>query len=172
MEREKGEEAMAAESSFDVVSEFDRQELVNALDQTLREVRTRYDLKDSGATVELEKHELHFRAPALMTLNAVRDILQSKMVARKLSLKILKFDEPEEASGGSVRQLATLQQGLSQDLARQISKLLRDNFPKVKSQIQGDAIRVTSKSKDELQAVQVALREKDYPVPLQFTNYR
>ena len=163
---------MAGESSFDVVSEFDRQELVNAIDQTMREARTRYDLKDSGATITMEEHQLLFRAPSQMTLTAVRDILQSKMVSRKLSLKILKFEDVQEASGGSVRQVAVLQQGLNQDLAKQIAKLIRDNFPKVKQQIQGDAIRVTSKSKDDLQAVQAALRAKDYPVPLQFTNYR
>ena len=163
---------MAGESSFDVVSEFDRQELVNAIDQTLREVHTRYDLKDSGANIELEKEELGLKAPDTMTLNAVRDILQSKMVARKLSLKIVKFDEPVEGSGGSLRQKGALQMGLNQDLARQITKMLRDNHPKVKSQIQGDAIRVSSKSRDDLQAVQTALRAADYPVPLQFTNYR
>jgi cyclic-di-GMP-binding protein len=163
---------MAAEASFDIVSEFDRQELVNAIDQALREVHTRYDLKDSGATIDLEKTEILFAAPSTMALTAVRDILQSKMVSRKLSLKILKFEDPEEASGGTVRQTAELQQGLNQDLAKQISKLLRDNFPKVKSQIQGDAVRVSSKSKDDLQAVQSTLRAKDYPVPLQFVNYR
>ncbi len=163
---------MAGESSFDVVSEFDRQELVNAIDQTLREVHTRYDLKDSGAAIELEKTELELKAPDAMTLNAVRDILQSKMVSRKLSLKVVKFEDPVEASGGSQRQRGILQMGLSQDLARQITKLIRDNHPKVKSQIQGDAIRVSSKSKDDLQAIQAALRAGDYPVPLQFTNYR
>jgi uncharacterized protein YajQ (UPF0234 family) len=163
---------VASDFSFDVVSEFDRQELVNAIDQTMREVRTRFDLKDTGATINLEKDAVSLAAPDMMTLNAVRDILQSKMVSRKLSLKILKFSDPEEASGGSYRQAGALQQGLSQDLSRQISKLLRDQFPKVKGQIQGDAIRVSSKSKDDLQAVQNALRGKDYPVPLQFVNYR
>jgi len=163
---------MAGESSFDVVSEFDRQELVNAIDQALREIHTRYDLKDSGAAIELEKTELELKAPDTMTLNAVRDILQSKMVSRKLSLKVVKFEDPVEASGGSQRQRGILQMGLSQDLARQITKLIRDNHPKVKSQIQGDAIRVSSKSKDDLQAIQAALRAGDYPVPLQFTNYR
>lgn len=163
---------MAAESSFDVVSEFDRQELVNAVDQTMREVHTRFDLKDTGATIELEKTELTIATPDKMTLSAVRDILQSKMVSRKLSLKILKFEDPEEASGGSLRQKAALQQGLNQELAKQISKLIRDSFPKVKSQIQGDAVRVIGKSKDDLQAVQAALKAKDYAVPLQFTNYR
>lgn len=163
---------MPSDSSFDVVSEFDHQELVNAIDQTMREVRTRFDLKDTGSTIELEGDEMTLHAPSQMTLTAVRDILQSKLISRKLSLKILKFEEVEEASGGSARQTAALQQGLSQDLARQISKLIRDNFPKVKQQIQGDAVRVTSKSKDDLQAVQAALRARDFPVPLQFTNYR
>lgn len=163
---------MPAESSFDVVSEFDRQELVNAVDQAMREVHTRYDLKDSGAAIELEKTELTIHAPDEMTLTAVRDILQSKMVGRKLSLKIVKFETAEEASGGTLRQKGLLQEGLNQDLARQITKLIRDSFPKAKTQIQGDAVRVSSKSKDELQAVQTALRAKDYPVALQFTNYR
>ena len=163
---------MAGESSFDVVSEFDRQELVNAIDQTMREVRTRFDLKDSGSEIELEKEDLTISAPADMTLTAVRDILHSKMIARKLSLKVLKYDDTTEGSGGIIHQKATLQQGLNQDLAKQISKMIRDNFPKVKQQIQGDAVRVSSKSRDDLQAVQTALREKDFPVPLQFTNYR
>ena len=163
---------MAGEFSFDVVSEFDHQELVNAIDQAMREVRTRYDLKDSGATITQEKDRLLLAAPDMMTLNAVRDILQSKMVSRKLSLKIVRFEEPDEASGGSYRQEGLLQQGLNQDLSRQIAKLIRDQFPKVKGQVQGDAIRVSSKSKDDLQAVQAALRAKDYPVPLQFVNYR
>jgi uncharacterized protein YajQ (UPF0234 family) len=163
---------MAAENSFDVVSEFDRQELVNAIDQAMREVHTRYDLKDSGATIDLEKTELTIHAPDEMTLTAVRDILQSKMVGRKLSLKIVQFQTAEEAAGGTLRQKGLLQQGLTQDLARQITKLIRDSFPKVKTQIQGDAVRVSGKSKDDLQAVQAALRAKDYPVALQFTNYR
>jgi cyclic-di-GMP-binding protein len=163
---------MASDASFDVVSEFDYQELVNAVDQTLREVHTRYDLKDSGATIELDKTDMEFTAPSAMALTAVRDILQSKMVSRKLSLKILDFAEPEEASGGTLRQKAALRKGLNQELAKQITKLVRDGFPKLKTQIQGDAVRVIGKSKDDLQGVQAALRAKDYPVPLQFVNYR
>jgi cyclic-di-GMP-binding protein len=163
---------VAGEYSFDVVSEFDRQELVNAINQSMREVGTRYDLKDSDTQITLEGDEITITAPDKMTLTAARDILQSKMVSRKLSLKIVKFDEPENASGGTQRQKGALQQGLNQDLAKQISKLIRDNFPKVKGQIQGDAVRVSSKNKDDLQGVQAALREKDFPVPLQFTNYR
>ena len=102
----------------------------------------------------------------------MKDVLDSKLVRRGLSLKILKPGKLEQASGGMVRQTYELQQGVSQELAREITKLIRDKFPKLKSQVQGDAVRVTGKSKDELQAVMAALREKDYPVPLQFINYR
>ncbi len=163
---------MAGESSFDVVSEFDRQELVNAIDQAEREMRTRYDLKDTKSEIKLEKDSIVIRAPAEITLNSVRDLLQSKMIRRNLSLKILKLGEVEQAAGGTVRQVATLQQGISQDLARDIVKLIRDTHPKAKAQVQGDAVRVTSKSKDELQGIIATLKAKDYPVPLQFTNYR
>ena len=163
---------MAGESSFDVVSEFDRQELVNAVDQAERELRTRYDLKDTKSEIRLEKNSLVLHAPAEITLNSIRDLLESKFVRRGLSLKILKFGDAEPAAGGTVRQSATLQQGIAQDLAREITKLVRDTNPKVKAQIQGEAVRVSSKSKDDLQSVIAALKAKDYPVPLQFTNYR
>jgi uncharacterized protein YajQ (UPF0234 family) len=163
---------MAGESSFDVVSEFDRQELVNAVDQAEREMRTRYDLKDTKSEIRLEKSSIVLHAPAEITLNSIRDLLESKLVRRGLSLKILKFGDVEPAAGGTVRQTITLQQGISQDLARDITKLIRDTNPKVKAQVQGEAVRVTSKSKDDLQAVIATLKAKDYPVPLQFTNYR
>lgn len=163
---------MAGESSFDVVSEFDRQELVNAIDQAEREMRTRYDLKDTKSEIRLEKNSLVLHAPAEITLNSIRDLLESKFVRRGLSLKILKFGDVEPAAGGTVRQTAALQQGIAQDLAREITKLVRDTNPKVKAQIQGEAVRVSSKSKDDLQGVIAALKAKDYPVPLQFTNYR
>lgn len=163
---------MAGESSFDVVSEFDRQELINAIDQAEREIRTRYDLKDTASEIRLEKNALTLHAPAEIALNSVRDLLESKMVRRGLALKILKFGEVEPAAGGKVRQTATLQQGIAQDLARDITKLIRDAHPKVKIQVQGESLRVTAKSKDELQGVIAALKAGDYPVPLQFTNYR
>lgn len=163
---------MAGESSFDVVSEFDRQELVNAIDQAVRELRTRYDLKDTKSEIRLEKTSITLSAPAEITLTSIRDLLESKMVRRGLSLKILKFGEVENASGGTVRQTAALQQGISQELARDITKLIRDTHPKAKAQVQGDAVRVSSKSKDELQSIIAALKAKDYPVPLQFTNRR
>ncbi len=163
---------MAGESSFDVVSEFDRQELVNAIDQAVREIHTRYDLKDTKSEIRLEKDAVTLHAPAEITLNSIRDLLQSKLVRRGLSLKILKFGEVEPAAGGTVRQTATLQQGISQDLARDITKLIRDTHPKAKAQVQGDAVRVSSKSKDELQSIISTLKAKEYAVPLQFTNYR
>lgn len=162
----------AAESSFDVVSQYDEQELANALDQTRREVSQRFDLKDTKTEIKHEKKTLTISTASEFTLKTVLDVLESKMVRRGLSLKILKLAKLEQASGGTVRQTIELQEGISQDLAREITKLIRDRFPKVKSQIQGDAVRVTAKSKDDLQAVIAALREKEYAVPLQFNNYR
>ncbi len=163
---------MTSDSSFDVVSEYDRQELVNAVDQAERELRTRYDLKDSKSEIRLEKTTIVLSAPAEMTLTSLRDLLESKMVRRNLSLKILKPGEVEPATGGTVRQTVTLQQGIAQDLAKDITKLIRDSHPKAKAQIQGEAVRVTAKSKDELQSIIATLKARDFPVPLQFTNYR
>ncbi len=166
----------AGESSFDVVSQFDRQELVNAVDQALREVRTRFDLKDSGTTIELEASEVKLHSASEMTLEATRDVLLQKAVRRQLSPKIFAYGRVEEASRGTVRQTAALQQGLSQDLCREITRLLRERMPKLKTQIQGDAVRVTGKSKDELQGAIGLLRkaeqDRNWPVPLQFVNYR
>lgn len=164
---------MATDNSFDVVSEFDEQELVNAIDQTRRDVSTRYDLKDTKTEITYDKKKsITILTASEFTLKSVLDVLESKMVKRNLSLKILKPGTVEPASGGMVRQKIELQEGISQELAKEISKLIRDQFPKVKPQIQGDAVRVTAKSRDDLQAVIAALKAKDYSVPLQFTNYR
>jgi uncharacterized protein YajQ (UPF0234 family) len=165
---------MPAESTFDIVSEFDRQELVNAIDQTQREVRTRYDLKASNTTVELKDKELVITTESEMHLNAVRDILETKAVRRNLSLKIFDYAPVEEIGGSRVRQVVMLKQGISDDLAKKIQKLIKEHFPKVQARIQGDAVRVGSKSKNDLQAVIGLLRERqeEFPVPLQFTNYR
>jgi uncharacterized protein YajQ (UPF0234 family) len=164
---------MAAENSFDVVSQYDEQELTNALDQTRRDASTRYDLKDTKTEITHDpKKGITIVTASEFTLKSVYDLLESKMVRRNLSLKILKPSEIEQASGGRVRQVIELQRGISQDLAREITKLIRDHFPKVKAQIQGDAVRVTGKSRDDLQSVIALLRDKDYPVPLQFENYR
>lgn len=163
---------MAAESSFDVVSQFDEQELVNALDQTRREITTRYDLKDTKTEIAHSKDTITILTDSEMTLKSVRDILETKAVRRNLSLKIFDYGKEETASGNRVRQAIQLRQGISQDLAKQINKQIRDSFPKVKAQVQGDAIRISAKSRDDLQAVIGFLKQKDYPVALQFINYR
>jgi cyclic-di-GMP-binding protein len=163
---------MAAENSFDVVSQYDAQELANALDQTRREVATRYDLKDTKTEITHDKQGLTILTASEFTLKTVTDVLETKLVRRGLSLKILKPGKIEQAHGGMVRQTIEPQRGISQELAKDISKLIRDRFPKVRSQIQGDAVRVFAKSRDDLQGVIAALKAKDYPVPLQFENYR
>jgi uncharacterized protein YajQ (UPF0234 family) len=163
---------MAGEVSFDVVSDFDDQELRNALDQVRREVAQRYDFK--GATVELTQapNEVTLVADDEFRANAVKDLIESKAVRRGLSLKIFDWGTIQPAGGNKVRQAIGLRRGLSDELAKRISKLIRDEFPKVKSQIQGDAVRVSGKSKDDLQRVIQRLRGLDEPVPLQFENYR
>lgn len=165
---------MAAESTFDIVSEFDRQELTNAVDQTQREVRTRYDLKDSKAEIVLSDKEIAITAGAELHVSAVRDILETKALRRNLSLKIFKWGTLEEIGGMRVRQVATLQQGLPDDVAKKLQKLIRDNFPKVQPRIQGDALRIGSKSRDDLQGVIKLVKEHqdEFAVALQFTNYR
>ncbi len=140
---------MAGDCSFDIVSQFDEQELVNAIDQTRREVLTRYDLKDTKTEIVHNKDNITFVTDSSLTLKNVRDILETKAVRRGLSLKIFKPGKEENAAGGKVRQVIQLQQGLSQELAKQISKQIRDEYPKVR-----------------------LLKQKDYPVALQYINYR
>jgi cyclic-di-GMP-binding protein len=163
---------MASTFSFDIVSDFDRQELVNALDQTSREIGSRYDLKDTQTTVELADEKITVNTASEMTLDAVHDMLQSKAIKRNLSLKIFDYGKIESSSGNRIRQEITLKKGISQDIAKQISKLIRDEFKKVQPSIQGDVVRVTAKDKDELQTVMQRLKQEDLPVALQFTNYR
>ena len=163
---------MASASSFDVVSKFDFQEMKNAVDQAQRDIQQRYDLKDTKTEIDLSEKEIKINTQSEYSLGAVRDTLESKMVKRGLSLKILDYGEEEQASGGRVRQTVTLKQGLSDELAKQISKRIRDEFKKVTPQIQGDLVRVQAKSKDDLQEVMSALRDADYPAALQFVNYR
>jgi len=163
---------MASEQSFDVVSKFDEQELVNALDQTRKEVSSRFDLKDTGTEIKHEKESLTITTDSETTLKSVRDVLETRLVRRNLSLKILKAGTVEPAAGGRVRQKFDLQHGLSTELGKEITKEIRTRFPKVKPQIQGDAVRVSGKSRDDLQAVIAFLKQQDYPVPLQFENYR
>jgi cyclic-di-GMP-binding protein len=163
---------MAGDSSFDVVSDFDQQELVNALDQARREIATRYDFKGSKVAFDLGKDAITLTADDEYRAGAAKDLLETKAVRRNLSLKIFEWGRLEPASGGLVRQEVKLKRGLTSDQAKELAKRIRESFPKTKPVIQGDAVRVSAKSKNELQAVIADLRALDYPVALQFTNYR
>lgn len=166
---------MAKDCSFDVVSEFDKQELVNALDQVKRDVSSRFDLKDSGSTVELESDKsITVTTSDEMKLRNIYDILQSKLVKRNLSIKILDPQPIENALGGKVRQVYNLRKGLTQELAKKIVSDIKDTKKKVQASIQGEQVRVSGKDKDDLQEIIRLLRanEDKYDYPLQFTNYR
>ena len=163
---------MASTSSFDIVSDFDHQELVNAVDQAKREIKTRYDLKDSKTTLELDKETLKVETDSEFTLQTIHSVIQTKAVRRKLSLKIFDYGSIDSISGNRVRQVIKLKRGLETELAKKITKIIRDEFKKIQSSIQGDSVRVTAKSKDDLQAVMQRIREDDWPVALQFNNYR
>jgi uncharacterized protein YajQ (UPF0234 family) len=163
---------VAANSSFDIVSKFDQQELKNAVDQAERDIRTRYDLKDTKTELTLTDKDITINTASEYSLSAVKDILESKVIGRKLSLKILDYQTEEEASGGRVRQVVKLREGIADDVAKQITKSIRDEFKKVTPQIQGDMIRVQAKSRDDLQGVIKMLQGAEYPVALQFVNYR
>ena len=166
---------MAKECSFDIVSEFDKQELVNAVDQVQREISTRFDLKDSNSKVELDADKtITITTNDDMKLKNITDILQSKLVKRNLSIKILDPQSVENALGGNVRQVFNLKKGLSQELAKKIVADIKNSKLKVQPSIQGEQIRVTGKSKDDLQGVIKLLRENTdkYDIPLQFQNYR
>ncbi|MGB3511071.1 MAG: YajQ family cyclic di-GMP-binding protein [Microcoleaceae cyanobacterium] len=163
---------MASTLSFDIVSDFDRQELVNAIDQAQREIKSRFDLKDTNTTLELGEDKITVNTDSEFTLNAVHTVLQTKTAKRNLSLKIFDFGKVESASGSRVRQEIKLQKGISQEIAKKITKLIKDEFKKIQAAIQGDSVRISAKSKDDLQTVIQRLKEEDYPVPLQFTNYR
>jgi uncharacterized protein YajQ (UPF0234 family) len=154
------------------VSDFDEQELRNALDQVRREVQQRYDFKGAHVDLTQEKERIVLVTDSEMRAKAIRDLLESKAVRRGLSLKIFEWGDVQPAGGNKVREEITLRRGLPDDLARKLVKLIRDEFPKVQPRVQGDAIRVASKSKDDLQRVIVRLRELDEAVPLQFENYR
>ena len=163
---------MAESFSFDVVSDFDRQELVNAIDQVRRDVTTRYDLKDSNTEISLEEASITITTASDLTLQAVEDILRQKATKRNLSLKIFDFQPAQPVGGNRVQQVVKLRKGLSQELAKSLSKLVRDNLKKVTVAIQGESLRVTGKSKDDLQQAIQLLKVQDVDVPLQFENYR
>ncbi|MBD2742439.1 YajQ family cyclic di-GMP-binding protein [Coleofasciculus sp. FACHB-1120] len=163
---------MASTYSFDIVSDFDRQELVNAVDQTEREIKSRFDLKDTKTTLELGDEAITISTDSEFTLDAVHTVLQIKSAKRNLSLKIFDYGKPESAGGNRIRQEIKLRKGISQEIAKQITKIIRDEIKKVQASIQGDAVRVSAKSKDDLQLVIQRLKQEDFPVSLQFNNYR
>ena len=165
---------MAKESSFDIVSQVDLQEVDNAYQQAARELTQRYDLKGTGATLELSKKEgaLRIEAPSEFVASQVRDVLGSKLVKRGVDLAAVRWADPQGASGMTVRQVGTIVQGIDADTAKRIAKDVRDLKVKAKATIEGDKLRVSSASKDVLQSVIVELRQRDYGQPLQFVNYR
>ncbi|KPV57712.1 hypothetical protein QJ48_20600 [Paenibacillus sp. A3] len=163
---------MSSENSFDIVSKLDLQEMNNAINQAEKEIATRFDFKGSKSSISLEKEELVVISDDDFKLQNVLDILQSKMAKRGISLKNLEFGKVEPAAGSTVRQRIKVKQGIDQDNAKKINVLIRDSKLKVKSQIQGDQIRVTGKSKDDLQQVMALLRKADLSLDLQFINFR
>jgi uncharacterized protein YajQ (UPF0234 family) len=163
---------MASTFSFDIVSDFDRQELVNAIDTTKRDVQSRYDLKDTKTEIELGEDAIVINSDSEFTLDAVHTLMQQRAAKRNLSLKIFDYGKIDSASGSRVRQEIKLKKGISQEIAKQITKIIRDEFKKAQGSIQGDAVRVSAKSKDDLQAVMQRMKQEDFPVALQFTNYR
>ena len=165
---------MAENFSFDVVSDFDRQELVKTLDQVKREIAQRYDLKDTDTLVELDKESIFIITNSELTLNSVIDIIRQKATKRKLSLKIFDFESIEVISGNRVKQNINLIKGLDQEIAKKISKELRNNIKKINVSIQGDSLRVASKSKNDLQLAIGMMNgfEEKFQIPLQTNNYR
>lgn len=163
---------MAGDSSFDVVSKFDKQEIDNALNQAAKEISQRYDFKNTGASVAWSGDDIVIKANSEERVAAVLDVLHTKLVKRGVSLKVLDTTETKQ-SGKEYVQSSSLKEGLSQENAKKIAKIIRDEGPKgVKAQIQGDELRVTSKSRDDLQSVITLLKGSDLDVALQFTNYR
>ena len=165
---------MAENFSFDVVSDFDRQELVNALDQVKREISQRYDLKGTDTCLDLEKENIFLTTNSELTLNSVIDIIRQKAIKRNLSLKIFDYKSIEAISGNKVKQTITLKQGIDQEIAKKISKKIRNEFKKVNVSINGETLRVTSKSKNDLQLIIKLLDnlEDTFKIPLKANNYR
>jgi len=163
---------MASEASFDIVSKVDMQELTNAVRQAEKEIETRFDFKGSKSSITIEKDELVVVSDDEYKLKSVIDILQGKMVKRGVPIRNLEYGKIEPAALGTVRQRIRLKQGIDQNAAKKINTMIRDSKLKVKSQIQGDQIRVSGKSRDDLQAVIRMLKAADVGVELQFTNYR
>jgi cyclic-di-GMP-binding protein len=159
--------------TFDVVSEVDMQEVKNAVDQASREVTTRFDFKNTDSTIELNDHEIRLHSATEDRLRALAQVVEEKLVRRKVSLKALDYGKVEEAAKSASRQTITLKAGISADNARAINRFLKEKGPKgVSSSTQGDQIRVTGKKRDDLQAAIAALKAEDFGLPLQFENFR
>jgi uncharacterized protein YajQ (UPF0234 family) len=163
---------MAQQNSFDIVSEIDRAEVSNAINQTIKEVRQRFDFKGSYANVALETNELVLTAEDETKLRNMNDILQQKLVRRGVPLKAFSYGSIDAALGGTVRQKVQIQQGIPQDKAKEVVKFIKDSKAKVQASIQGDVVRVSGKDRDTLQAVINSLKGKDFGIDMQFSNYR
>ena len=163
---------MAQQNSFDIVSQVDRAEVTNAIQQTVKEVRQRFDFKGSAANVVLEKDALVLTAEDETKLRNMNDILQQKLVRRGVPLKALTYGDMEPALGGTVRQQAAIQQGIPQDKAKEVVKFIKDSKAKVQASIQADVVRVSGKDRDTLQDIIAKLKAKDFGIDMQFTNYR
>ena len=163
---------MAQQNSFDIVSEVDRAEISNAINQTIKEVRQRFDFKGSAATVTLEKTELVLTAEDETKLRNMNEILQQKLVRRGVPLKAFNYGSVEPAAGGTVRQHAEIQQGIPQDKAKEVVKYIKDTKAKVQASIQGDTVRVSGRDRDVLQEVIAQLKSRDFGIHMQFSNYR
>ena len=163
---------MAQQNSFDIVSGVDRAEVTNAINQTVKEVRQRFDFKGSAATVVLEANELVLTAEDETKLRNMNDIFQQKLVRRGVPLKALNYGSVDPAAGGTVRQRVQIQQGIPQDKAKEVVRFIKDSKVKVQASIQGDIVRVSGKDRDTLQAMIAGLKEKDFGINMQFSNYR
>lgn len=165
---------MASTFSFDIVSQVDLQEADNAVNQALKEIQQRYDFKGTASTIELEKKtsQIRLESDDEYRLKQVMDVLESKLIKRGISLKALSYGDIEQGSRGSARQTITLQSGIDKENAKKITKLIKDQGLKVQAQIQDDQVRVTGKSKDDLQAVIQTLKGADLAFDMQFVNYR
>ncbi len=163
---------MAQQNSFDIVSEVDRAEVTNAINQTIKEVRQRFDFKGSTAAVALESNELVLTAEDDTKLRNMNDIFQQKLVRRGVPLKALSYGDVEPAAGATVRQRVQIQQGIPQDKAKEVVKFIKDSKAKVQASIQGDVVRVSGKDRDTLQEVIAKLKSKDFGIDMQFSNYR
>ncbi|HEV8335521.1 MAG TPA: YajQ family cyclic di-GMP-binding protein [Candidatus Polarisedimenticolia bacterium] len=163
---------MAQESSFDIVCKIDLQEVDNAIQQVMKEIRTRYDFKGSKSDVRRESHEILLLADDEYKRKSIMDMLSQRLAARKVSLKGLTFSKPEEAAGGALRQKIALQQGIPTEQAKEIVKIIKNTGRKVQAAIQGDLVRVRGKSKDDLQGIMQVLRGSSLAIDMQFENYR